>query len=86
MEKWKKGMLVGAALGLLVSLIDRQEREKVKDSSRNMKNEVRQVYSQPSQAITQLRTKLHDVTRGTDRVIQQLDQLESFFNKYDNRK
>lgn len=51
-----------------------------------MKNEVRQVYSQPSQAITQLRTKLHDVTRGTDRVIQQLDQLESFFNKYDNRK
>lgn len=40
MEKWKKGMLVGAALGLLVSLIDRQEREKVKDYSRNMKNEV----------------------------------------------
>lgn len=37
MEKWKKGMLVGAALGLLVSLIDRQEREKVKDYSRNMK-------------------------------------------------
>lgn len=27
MEKWKKGMLVGAALGLLVSLIDRQERK-----------------------------------------------------------
>ncbi|MFC0014180.1 MULTISPECIES: hypothetical protein [Allobacillus] len=86
MEKWKKGMLVGAALGLFVSLIDRQEREKVKNYSKNMGSEIRQVYSQPSTAISQLRTKLNDVTRGTDRVIQQLNQLESFFNKYDNRK
>ncbi len=86
MEKWKKGMLVGALLGLLVTMFDRQERDRVKVYSKNMKNEIRQVYSHPSQTITQLRHKLNDVTRGTDKVIQQLDQLESFFNKYDNRK
>ncbi|PKR76929.1 hypothetical protein CEY16_14075 [Halalkalibacillus sediminis] len=80
-QTWKKGLVFGALVGFLLTLFKREEREEVRNGSRKVKDQVKYVYTHPSETIHRLRMKLNQMNEGTDKVIEQLNQIEQFFEK-----
>lgn len=83
LKTWQSSVLIGALVGLAVSMFSRDERESFKKSSKKTYQQIKHVYSHPSETIRQLRLKLNQVSQGTDKLIEQIDQVERLIDKVD---
>ncbi|MFD2639222.1 hypothetical protein [Piscibacillus salipiscarius] len=83
LKSWQSSMLVGALVGLAVSMFNREERESFKSGSKKTYQQIKHIYSHPSETIRQLRLKLDQVSQGTDKLIEQIDQVEKLVDKVD---
>ncbi|MGP4071719.1 YtxH domain-containing protein [Piscibacillus sp. B03] len=83
LKSWQSSVLIGAAIGLAVSMFNREERENFKSGSKKTYNQIKHIYSHPSDSIRQLRLKLDQVSKGTDKLLEQIDQVERLIDKVD---
>ncbi|GEL78133.1 hypothetical protein [Tenuibacillus multivorans] len=86
LNSWKTSILIGAMVGLAVSMFNKEDRQVMKTGSKKTYDQIKHVYKHPSQSLQQLRLRLNQVNQGTNKLLDQLDQLERIFHKYDQDK
>ncbi|SEQ49787.1 hypothetical protein [Piscibacillus halophilus] len=83
LKSWQASVIVGALVGLGVSMFDREERENFKRGSKKTYQQIKHIYSHPSDSVRQLRLKLNQVSQGTDKLLEQINQVERIIDKVD---
>ncbi|TFB13908.1 hypothetical protein E3U55_15205 [Filobacillus milosensis] len=83
LKTWQSGMIIGALMGLVVSMFNQRERESFKNSSKKTYNQIKHIYKHPSESVRQLRLKIDQVNKGTDNLIDQIEQVQRLIDKVD---
>ncbi|WP_035512724.1 hypothetical protein [Halalkalibacillus halophilus] len=83
MRLWQKGIVAGALIGFIVSLFKKEERTYILNQSKGAKQHLSYYYQNPSTAIHQVRVKLNQAVTSTDKLVNQLDEIETKLEKRD---
>ncbi|RPF50573.1 hypothetical protein [Aquisalibacillus elongatus] len=83
LKSWQTSVLIGALTGFVVSMFNRDERESFKKGSKKTYHQIKHIYTHPSESVRQLRLKLNQVSDGTEKLLEQIDQVERLIDKVD---
>lgn len=82
------GMVVGATVGTVVALLDRETRDYAKSQLEVAKTNGSYLVKHPSEAIEKFRNTVdewnHAISSGADNAINALEQVEDTINKFTN--
>ncbi len=78
-------IVIGAALGAVVSLFNKETRTYAKDKITVLKDQINEVKEHPDKAVRSLRTAVEKVNQtlasGAENMLQGLDKIEDKFDK-----
>ncbi len=82
---WKKRMLIGASMGALAYLLNRETRQGAKEWGQSIVYELKEYRKQPSKAVQDLRFAVERVDRIADTFVQELQSAENLFQEEKQR-
>ncbi len=74
---WKRRMLIGAAIGALVTLINRETREGAKEWGKEVYADLKEYKKQPSKAVQDLKSAAERVDRIAHTFVHELESAQS---------
>ncbi|GAA0498090.1 hypothetical protein GCM10008986_26430 [Salinibacillus aidingensis] len=80
-NRWKRGILIGAAVGALSSLFHRETREGAIAFGRDVMDQFKNYREDPSKAFEDLRTTVEGIEYYADSIIKQLDDADQMLEK-----
>jgi len=78
---YKRSIAIGAALGFAFAMLKKKSRQEFVQDSKEVIGQIKFTYNHPNQAIRDLQNRLSKINGGTVKLIEQLDQVESYFKK-----
>jgi hypothetical protein len=76
---WKRGVMIGAALGALASLLHKETRAGAKEWGKKVLTDLKEYKEQPSKAMQDLRSTMQRVDQIASTFVRELDTAESLF-------
>jgi gas vesicle protein len=76
---WKRGVMIGAALGALASLLHKETRTGAKEWGKKLLTDLKEYKEHPSKAMQDLRSTVQRIDQIASTFVHELDTAESLF-------
>ncbi len=78
---YKRSIAIGAAIGFAFAMLKKNSRQEFVKDSKEVIEQIKYTYNNPNRAINDLQNRLIKINGGTVKLIEQLEQVETYFKK-----